>query len=45
MPVILTTDAVRTVWLSTPWTEEKSLQRSLADGALTEVARGERRDG
>jgi putative SOS response-associated peptidase YedK len=45
MPVILTLNEERAAWLSAPWPEAKVLQRPLPDGALTIVARGERRDG
>lgn len=48
MPVILTTEAERDLWLSdAPWTEVSTLQRPLPDGALRVVARGVglRKDG
>jgi putative SOS response-associated peptidase YedK len=45
MPVILTTEADRDLWLSgAPWVDVKHLQRPLADGDLKIVARGVRKD-
>ena len=45
MPVILTSEAERDLWLSdASWADVKHLQRPLPDGSLVEVARGERKD-
>ncbi len=45
MPVILATEDEIERWLTAPAEEALTLQRPLADGALTIVARGQKKDG
>jgi putative SOS response-associated peptidase YedK len=45
MPVILTTLAEMETWMAAPWGEVAQMQKPLADGALSVVARNLRADG
>ncbi len=45
MPVVLAGPQDIEIWLNAPWSEAAKLQRPLADGGLTIVARGQKADG
>lgn len=40
MPVVLTTEEEREMWMRAPWSEAKDLQRPIANGLLTVVVAG-----
>lgn len=44
MPVILTTEEEREAWMQAPWPAASTLQRSLPEGALKIIGRGQKRD-